>query len=222
MARLAKLAWVCICLSVFPLGASAQTSSEASVSPPSACERLHDALALSTAINPRALDGRLLDHAVRVETNQRRCQAGLPSLGPSEGLALEATRHALALAEGRAVAHESSEPGRETAERRVQKAGFRYASAENVAWYPWMDFPDTGFTEDPSLGACGYRDTQGRPIAPMSYARFAQRVVDAWMGSPGHKDAILFAEVDAIGVGVSFDADAPNCGNLHVVQMLGG
>lgn len=222
MARLAKHIWVCVCLCVVPVGAWAQASPEAPAAPAPVCDRFHDNLALSTPIDPRALDGRLFDHAVRVETNYRRCQASLQSLGPSDPLALEATDHAIALVDGRAVAHESTEPGRETADRRVVKAGFLYASAENVAWYPWMDFPDSGFTEDPSLGMCGYRDMQGRPIAAMSYARLAQRVVDAWMGSPGHKEAILFGEVDAVGVGVAFDADAPNCGNLHIVQMFGG
>jgi uncharacterized protein YkwD len=135
---------------------------------------------------------------------------------------LEATRHAVALVEGRAQAHRSTELGRETSERRVAKAGFVYAAAENVAWYPWMDFPDSGFTADASLGSCGYRDGLGQPIAPMSYARLADRVVGAWMGSPGHKEAILFAEVDALGVGVAYDAGAPNCGSLHVVQLFGG
>jgi uncharacterized protein YkwD len=213
-AVLRLLSAACVCT----IG-SAAWAQEAAVG---TCVRSHDPLALTTFVDPNQLDGRLLDHAVRVETNQRRCEAGLASLGPSDALSLEATRHAVALAEGRAVAHQSTEVGRETSERRATKAGFVYASAENVAWYPWMDFPDTGFTADPTLGSCGYRNAQGQPIPPMTYARLAERVVGAWMGSPGHREAILFDRTEAVGVGVSFDAGAPHCGNVHVVQLFGG
>jgi uncharacterized protein YkwD len=78
--------------------------------------------------------------------------------------------------------------------------------AQNMAAYRYMDHDDAqpqARTADERLAACGYPQaaTWGENIAS-GYAT-AQAVVDAWLGSPGHRANIERPEFRATGVGAA-------------------
>ena len=180
------------------------------------CARAHRPEALSTPINPRLLDGRAIEHAVRAEINHQRCIVGLEPVGGSDPLSLAATRRAIEDAAGPAA------PDASSAAARAEAAGFTAFAGQVEASPSWLDVPDEGAVADPALGRCGYRDAQGAVIGAPMVARFAEIVVKGWLDDPQAVAVVLAPEARFIGTGVAFGPAVPPCGGIHTVVIAAG
>lgn len=222
--------WACT-MAVLPMGAVAQDAAmEAGGAVPSvpapwepggqasalACARAHFPAALSTPLNPRALDGRAIDHAVRAEVNHHRCLAGLEPVGPSDALSLAATRRAI---------EDAADPGGAAAvpaDSAAADAGFMGFVGETLASPSWLDVPASGAVADPALGRCGYRDAQGAVVGAPSVARFAEIVVGGWVEEPGAAAVLMAPDARFMGAGVAFGPAVAPCGGVHTVAIAAG
>lgn len=198
---------------VVPVPAPWEPGGEASAL---ACARAHFPAALSTPLNPRSLDGRAIEHAVRAEINHHRCLGGLEPLGPSDALSLAATRRAI---------EDASDPGAvgaASALSAASEAGFEVFAGEASASPSWLDVPPSGAVADPALGRCGYRDAQGAVVGAPSLARFAEIVVGGWMEEPGAAAVLMAPDARFMGTGVAFGPAVPPCGGVHTVTIAAG
>jgi uncharacterized protein YkwD len=102
-----------------------------------------------------------------------------------------------------AISHVNPEsPRYRTLELRVKAVGIQYRMiAENVATAFGLQY-ESGkpFFPDRQNGRMIFRYRPGGPvIQPHSYATFSKALVDAWMGSKGHRENILRKEAEYLG-----------------------
>lgn len=135
-------------------------------------------------VHPRAPRGLLrieparLGGAVLAEANGARRRAGARALSTDPALARAARRYARELAERREIEHVSRTPGRRTFRDRIDAAGARARVAgENLA----------------------------RLTAYPEY--LPERVVRAWLQSPGHRSNLLDPIFARTGIGVWLGSD---------------
>ncbi len=120
-------------------------------------------------------------------TDGARNGEGLAALARSEALALAARHHAVEMAELGYFSHTSPTAGNATPSRRVANAGGPMAQVgENLASLPRMTLD------------------------------FAERVVDGWMDSPGHRQNMLRPSWTHVGFGLHEHGD----GRVYVVQVF--
>lgn len=131
-----------------------------------------------------------LEDALLAASNAARRAHGQPPLAPDEGLARAARAHADEMARLAYFSHGSPVPANDRLQARLARSGSPLVSvAENLALL-------------------------GRPG---DATNAAQRAVDGWLASPGHRANLLRTAYDRVGFGT---ASAPD-GRLIVVQDFG-
>lgn len=149
-----------------------------------------------------AIVGDELAAAVHLRVNAERARAGLPPLAWQPGLVAAARGHSLDMAERDYFSHTAPDGG--TFSSRYTAAGFicrvplgpgRFATGgENIAQTHLF----AGYSVD--------QDGTRTPIGWRTTAQIADRIVQGWMDSPGHRENILRPHWRSQAIGISFDA----------------
>jgi uncharacterized protein YkwD len=71
---------------------------------------------------------------------------------------------------------------------------------ENIADYPIIKANERFYIENKNRTSRLF-STDGREIFPNTYFEYAQRVVEGWMNSPGHRENILNPDYKYLGCG---------------------
>jgi uncharacterized protein YkwD len=161
-----------------------------------------DAAATNARLSPEGWDVNLLSSAIFQETNRVRRELGLKPLEPHEALNRAADLQATANALNQTAVHSNIVREWATPADRVRELGLNPAIvSENAALLPLIDIdPDRGYSERDDGGDTVVVDqATGIVASPHTYASFAQRLVHAWMNSPGHRANIVNARFRYLG-----------------------
>ncbi len=173
----------------------------------------------------RNIDQEMLGRSITKFTNYFRCQHGRKPLVYDRSLTNSAKLQAANMARLRNLSHKLPVPGQWTVGDRFRIARVKAKNyrAENIAEEFRMAFSNRRFlTEDSS--ACRFRYMKNHQIVPInSYGTLAERVVENWAGSPGHRALMLSDIVDRIGAAAAFTLKgrAP-CGTYYLAQNFAG
>jgi len=118
-------------------------------------------------------------------TNVERGENGLPPLEWSDGAADAARFQSCCLGENNVFAHETEECG--TVAGRLMMFQVFEPGGENIAMMP---------------EAYAYNPANDEPVGVYSQEEVAERTVEGWMNSPGHRANILNGEYTHLGVGI--------------------
>lgn len=158
-------------------------------------------------IDPEKIDNALLSAAIFHETNARRKTKRLKPLAYKSEVREAAAMQARILAERGVVAHHNpGRSGRETPYDRLRSVGLNPAfAAENVAMVQARDYqPGKPFYTRREEGRLVYSyQPGGKPLAMLTYAAFAAKLLDSWMDSPHHRKNILAPEPEYLGAAAS-------------------
>lgn len=174
-------------------------------------------------IGPRAgMDAVLLDKAILVELNYRRCENGLGPLRSSANLRSVALNHAKWMARNTTVSHQSGVPGQSTLSARMSSSGVSFTTgAENIGMVHRFQLDGQSFKIRDGA-ACEFATYGGKPISAHSYASLARYAVDLWMASSGHRRNILNPRVSMVGSGAAINSNAQYCGQVYLTQDFAG
>ncbi len=154
-------------------------------------------------IDPEKIDDALLSAAIFHETNARRKKKDFAPLAYKSEVREAAAMQARILAERGVVAHQNpGRRGKETPYDRLQSVGLNPAfAAENVAMVQARDYqPGKPFYTRREDGRVVYSyKPGGKPLAMLTYAAFAAKLLDSWMDSPHHRKNILSPEPKFLG-----------------------
>lgn len=150
-----------------------------------------------------AINYELLAACVLRETNIRRQQSGLRLLKHNAKAMAAARTQSEIMRKRGAISHVNPESAQfKTLDLRVKATGLKpRLMAENVATAFGLQYQSGAlYFPDRVNGKMVFRHKPGAPpIPPHSYASFAKALVDAWMGSKGHRENILLKEAEALG-----------------------
>lgn len=177
---------------------------------------------LSRPVVPGAVDAGLADRAIRLWTNQARCQAGLDPLNALPGLADAARIHATDMADAGFVAPvRPADPSKTLRERlrMAQVAGYR-RRGENLMTIS-LETPGaariyTRTAADCAFGSDG-RTPQG--LVP-TYRSVAKRLVDAWMDTEALSLNMLDPTWTDVGGAMAIRSIEGTCGDVYAAQTL--
>lgn len=168
------------------------------------------------------MDAVLLDQAILVELNLRRCQNGLGPLRSSANLRSVALNHAKWMARNTTVSHQSSVPGQSTLSARMSSSGVDFTTgAENIGMVHRFQLDGQSFKIRDGA-SCAFATYGGKPISAHSYASLARYAVDLWMASSGHRRNILNPRVSIVGSAAALNSDTQYCGQVYLTQDFAG
>lgn len=166
-------------------------------------------------------DQALFSRAVLLAGNAARCGEGLADLRHDTRLRKAAFVHSRNMARTRVFDHRSRVNGARTLQDRAKLAGVRGRRiAENLALIPRFRFGDRQpfVVEDRAL--CRFLAPKtGKRITPHSYASLAEKVVEAWLASPGHRRNLLSKRLGRVGAALVL-AEDDTCGQFYVTQVF--
>lgn len=139
-------------------------------------------------------DYALLDEAFFHATNEARTKEKKEPLAYSSILHRSSAGHSTAMVDKNFYGHEDrTDPKRFYFHQRIAAAGGNFkASAENIAQYEVIETKKQYCPRKQSNGEYRYFNCETDQIFPTyTYITYAQRVVDGWMKSPGHRRNIL-------------------------------
>lgn len=152
------------------------------------------------------LNEELLNAAVFWHTNIERQRHGLKQLQYHPKLGQMATMHSYQMQKYSFFNHENNFEARyHTLTDRLESVkddtfhGF-HSCGENIAEYPTIP-SDMSISFSTFKGVQHMYGPNGKEIIPYSYYEMAQRVVDGWMHSPGHRKNILNPDFIFLGCG---------------------
>jgi uncharacterized protein YkwD len=145
-------------------------------------------------LDPDDFDQALLAAAIHHATNRQRIEHKLRPLRHEPKLDEASFLHARDMARDRRLGHDNPDPDRREPADRVRAVGLRFRFvAENVATHFSIQY-ESGRRVFP-LSQWGREGFSYRPDGPAiprhSYWSFADSQVQAWMGSPPHRQNIL-------------------------------
>lgn len=152
---------------------------------------------LDAQIDPQGIDMHLLQGAAWLAANNSRIRVKAPWLKFDELLFQAAKSHACNMAEHGFFSHtDRKNKDAKTLEDRMGKVGFEGSRfSENIAKI--------------------YLD----PYEPGTYREFGQRLINEWLGSPGHKQILLDKELLRGGLGLCFEAQPDKYGYYYVLAV---
>lgn len=148
------------------------------------------------------LDHELLGAAIFFETNRARLEQRKKPLEYSPALRRSALGHARDMVESDFEAHENpDDPAKRTLYQRLALVGIeRSLATENIASFPGRQYPI--ISAGPGGGKI--RIDEGPAPAPYTCLGLAQKLVDGWMLSPGHRASILGDGTRYLGCGAAY------------------
>ena len=176
------------------------------------------------------LNEELLNAAVFWHTNIERKRYGLKQLQYHPKLEQMATTHSYQMRKYSFFDHENNfETRYHTLTDRLESVkddafhGFN-SYGENIAEYPTIP-SNLSISFSPFRGVQHMYGPDGKEILPYSYYEMAQRVVDGWMHSPGHRKNILNPDFLFLGCGCAAfetNSNGPSVTYLKLTQNFGG
>ena len=147
------------------------------------------------------MDIRQINEAIFYLTNQERIKQRIRPLLLDLSLERAATLHSTNMVKGNFFNHlELSNKGLRTPHDRIIHCGGNFLmSGENIAKGPCMGFVDEIKVKIPFVGSF-IQGSIPKKITPME---FAQKTVEGWMDSKGHKANILCGSFKFLGVGTA-------------------
>lgn len=186
------------------------------------CVRPMTTTAMIQDLPAGAIDQTMFSTAVLEQVNFHRCREGLHLIAGHDGLTDVATIHAMWMAAEGQLSHNSTVVGQSDVSARVILAiATPSAGSENIG-YVHRYRVDEGETFYTDSGSCSFKTRTGRQIEKHSYASLAQRIVDLWMASPGHRENVLDNRVRLTGSAVALDPSATHCGVYYMSQEFAG
>jgi uncharacterized protein YkwD len=168
------------------------------------------------------IDQNLFSAAVLGQVNYHRCVDGQNPIGPHEGLNEVAKNHAIWMATESRLSHASTIAGESTVSARVVLAVASPLSGSENIGYVHRYRVDEGEMFFAGPDACSFTTKSGIQIRSHSYESMAQRIVDLWMASPGHRQNVLDNRFTVTGSAASYDGNAPYCGVYYLAQDFAG
>ena len=172
----------------------------------------------------------LLDAAVFWMTNVERSKHGLTEFRFHYKLRQMATLHSEQMRQHGFFSHENPYEARyKTLDDRLDAMkdgifdGFM-TYGENIAQYPTLNGPDS-FTVEFRNSIPRFFASDGREILYCTCLEYAQKVVDGWMQSPGHRANILNPQFEYLGCGCAGFEQKGNAVSLlyfNLTQNFGG
>ena len=182
------------------------------------CQPLSHGAAFMKAIPRKDIDQNLFAEALRKEANFVRCRGGVGELDTASGLIGAAAAHAGWMATHRKLSHD----GGQRFKARMRASGVKFKlAAENIASYERYAFAAGSFKIS-NMASCRFTSEDGAVVAAHSYASLAQRVVEGWMASSGHRRNLMNRRLKLSGAGIGFDASADFCGRYYISQSYAG
>ncbi len=180
---------------------------------------------VQTAIDFENIDLALLDAAVFHETNRQRVKNDLPPLGFKPVLREAASIQVRGMIRMKAISHEHPDADKKTLEDRFRLLGIETnILAENVAMVFGIRYESgTNVYKRKNAGRMVYsEEPDGPPIAPHTYASFAEHLLAEWMASPGHRRNILRKELETLGTSSRHDRSALGMDSFYCAQEFAG
>jgi uncharacterized protein YkwD len=156
-------------------------------------------------IDPADPNVKILNAVVFYVTNEKRLEEGLPSLNYHYLLEESAQLHSENMAKQGFFDHINPKSRKyKTPEDRAKSVGIKNPFiAENII---------ENFVLDYQSGLAVYTDGKGKfwykneddPIKPHTYLSLADKLLDEWMNSQGHRKNILSKDAMELGCGVAF------------------
>jgi uncharacterized protein YkwD len=172
-------------------------------------------------IEAGGIDQWLLSEAVLREVNEVRCDRGLAPLAYDEAVTRAAAYHSGDMVTRGFFGHESPVSGRATPSDRLDQVGAAHTrAAENLARTSIFAFDGRTFYIRDQDDCVFSLTPEGPPIPRRTYASAAERLVEGWMDSPGHRRNILDPEMSRHGAAAAARPDPATCGELLVTQVL--
>lgn len=183
------------------------------------CTRTVSNKAAQTVVPTGQIDQDLLDIAIRNEVNFHRCRAGISQVRDAgNGLARQAMKHSLWMAQSQQLTHRSTVPGASTLSQRVKASGVSFRTgSENIGMVHRYQIDNQRF-KILSASQCKFATFDGNALPPHSYASLARHIVTLWMDSPSHRKNILDRKVKKVSTAVAFDQNAQYCGRYWLTQ----
>ena len=155
--------------------------------------------ALDKTIDFKSLDTALLDAAVFHYTNLERRKKGKPALLFSMALYRAAQLHTLEMIQTQRLSH-TNKKGKGFRDRIVALDKNFSVTGENIAnIHPLMVKNSQAYTYQKVNGEYRFYHSNGKEIKAETYRTLAQKLVKAWMDSPGHKENILDTDYTHVG-----------------------
>lgn len=186
------------------------------------CSRPYSTIATSLELPAGPIDQNLFSTAVLAQVNYHRCVDGRKPIISHGGLNDVAKNHATWMATESQLSHASTIDGEATVTARVVSAvDSPLTGSENIGFVHRYRV-DEGETFFAGKDACTFTTRAGIQIGSHSYESMAQRIVDLWMASPGHRKNVLNDSFSVTGSAASYDASAPHCGVFYLAQDFAG
>lgn len=136
--------------------------------------------AFNSAVDPSSYDAGLLEAAIFYETNRQRVKHGLPVFQFDYALYVCTHNHSVDMVNHNFFSHTSVVEGKNSMTDRLSQVGYTNCwAAENIA----------------------YCDVKS------SYATTAQKLLEMWMNSKGHRENILNPKYTHLGCGIALYYD---------------
>ena len=158
-------------------------------------------------LDPGSLNRDLIESEIIRFTNKVRTRHRLDSCIYNEQLRNAARRHSEAMARYDFFSHESPVPDNRRFIDRLKNAGLSLGNTEvgeNIGVDYFLMIASVPYYKTYSNGKVVYiAHDSGEPIEYQTYEEFAERMVDSWMRSKGHRENILNETFKRIGIGVA-------------------
>ncbi|HHS14369.1 MAG TPA: CAP domain-containing protein [bacterium] len=169
---------------------------------------------------PSFLEQRLLHH-----TNQARRRHGIPPLTLNDTLRTAAQKHSREMAALQYLSHTSPVSGREHLRQRVETEQLKLNNTligENIGVDFFLHIANIPYYIEEQRNQSVYIAVEtGRIIGYQNYDEFAEKMVNAWLASPGHRENLLNPVYREIGIGAApgpyTDLDA-----VYITQVFKG
>lgn len=179
--------------------------------------------AFERPVEAGGVDQWLFSEAVTRQVNEVRCDRGLAPLAADEAVTRAAAYHSGDMVVRGFFSHESPVAGRRTPSDRLDQVGARHSrAAENIARTSIFAFDRERFFIRDQANCVFSLTPDGPPVPRRSYAGAAERLVDGWMDSAGHRRNILDPALTRHGAGAAVRPDPATCGELIVTQVFAG
>lgn len=177
---------------------------------------------LRRPLRPGAVDPALMDRAIRVFTNERRCKAGLDPVDPLPGLADAAAAHAGDMADSGVVAPTRPADPTRTLKVRLREAGVSgYTRRGENLMRITLETPGAARFATRTAADCLFNEESGVPRALWpTYASVAKRLVATWADTEALSANMLDPAWTHAGGGVAIRDIEGTCGDVYAAQTL--
>lgn len=158
-------------------------------------------------LNPDNLNVVLLENTLTYRTNLIRQNYHISMFISDNKLRTTARSHSKEMVRLKYLSHQSPNAKNRNLMDRLKNAGLFLGNTyigENIGVDYFLGIAGVPFYKKKSKGKIQYINSKtGKPIRYHTYLEFAQRMLENWMKSPGHRKNILNKDFERIGIGIA-------------------